>query len=111
MRVELGNLLENFKTKILGTTGSQLDALWVRKKQDEECATLSIFCPKCRTKHPLREFPLGSVSVCHICAEDHTTENFPSFPRLQVVYKVGFEQTPNPQLQRSTQNDIDSLVV
>ena len=35
-RVELGNLLENFKTYILGAMGSQLDALQAKKRQDEE---------------------------------------------------------------------------
>ena len=34
-RVELGNLLENFKTDILGAMGSQLDALQSKKRQDE----------------------------------------------------------------------------
>ena len=31
-RVELGNLLENFKTDILGAMGSQLDALQAKKR-------------------------------------------------------------------------------
>ena len=35
-RVELGNLLENFKTNILGEMGSQLDALQSKKRKDEE---------------------------------------------------------------------------
>ena len=35
-RVQLGNLLENFKTDILGEMGSQLDALQDKKRQDEE---------------------------------------------------------------------------
>ena len=35
-RMELGNLLENFKTNILGAMGSQLDALQYKKMQDEE---------------------------------------------------------------------------
>ena len=52
-RIELGNLLENFKTNILGTMGSQLDALQAKKRQDEERAAMSIFFPGCRTKHPL----------------------------------------------------------
>ena len=52
-RMEIGNLLENFKTNILGTMGSQLDALQAKKRQDEERAAMSIFFPGCRTKHPL----------------------------------------------------------
>ena len=35
-RMELGNLLENFKTNILGAMGSQLDALQAKKRKDEE---------------------------------------------------------------------------
>ena len=35
-RIELGNLLENFKIDILGEMGSQLDALQAKKRQDEE---------------------------------------------------------------------------
>ena len=35
-RVELGNLLENLKTDILGAMGSQLVALQAKKRQDEE---------------------------------------------------------------------------
>ena len=35
-RIELGNLLENFKIDILGAMGSQLDALQAKKRQDEE---------------------------------------------------------------------------
>ena len=31
-RVEIGNLLENFKTNILGAMGSQLDALQSKKR-------------------------------------------------------------------------------
>ena len=41
--MELGNLLENFKTDILGSMGSQLDALHARKQQDEEWETMIFF--------------------------------------------------------------------
>ena len=87
-RVELGNLLDNFKTDILGEMGSQLDSLQAKKRQDEEQAAMSIFYPRCRTKHPQRECPLKNIYVCHICIE-HPTDNFPSFPRLQAIYKSG----------------------
>ena len=42
-RVELGNLLDNFKTNILRTLSSQLDTIKVKKKQEEENHVLSIF--------------------------------------------------------------------
>ena len=35
-RMELGNLLENFKTDILGAMGSQLDVLQDKKTHEEE---------------------------------------------------------------------------
>ena len=65
--MELVKLLENFKTDILGAMGSQLDALQAKKRKYEEWEAMSIFCPRCRTKHPQRECPLNNISVCHIC--------------------------------------------
>jgi hypothetical protein len=88
-KVELGNLLENFKTDLLGTIGSQLDTLKIKKKQEEENPILSIFCPKCRKRHPLRECPLDNISVCAICTENHKTEDCPSLPGLQAIFKGG----------------------
>ena len=41
-RIELGNLLENFKTYILSTISNQLDTLKLKKKQEEEIV-LAIF--------------------------------------------------------------------
>jgi hypothetical protein len=81
-RVELGNLLDNFKTDLLGTIGSQLDTLKIKRKQEEENPVLSIFCPKCRKRHPLRECPLDNVPVCAICNENHKTKDCPSLPGL-----------------------------
>jgi hypothetical protein len=75
--MELGNLLENFKTNILGTISSQLDTLKIKKKQEEEEATLTIFCARCRKMHPLRECPLDNVKVCAICADNHDTKIAP----------------------------------
>ena len=72
-RIELGNLLENFKTGILGEMGSQLDALQYKKRQEEERAIMSILCPICSTKHPQRECPLNNIFVCHIYMDDHRT--------------------------------------
>jgi hypothetical protein len=88
-RVELGNLLDNFKTDLLGTIGSQLDTLKIKRKQEEENPVLSIFCPKCRKRHPLRECPLDNVPVCAICTENHKTEDCPSLPGLQAIFKGG----------------------
>ena len=87
--MESGNLLENFNADILGAMGSKLDALQAKKRKDEERAAMSILCPICRTKHPQREFPLNNISICHICTEEHPTDNCPSFLGLQAIYKSG----------------------
>jgi hypothetical protein len=50
-KIKLGNLLENFKTNILNTIISQLDTIKIKRKQQEENATLAIFCPWCRKRH------------------------------------------------------------
>jgi hypothetical protein len=76
-RIELGKLLENFKTYILGTISSQLDTLKIKKKQEEENTTLTIFCAQCRKRHPLRECPLNNVKFCAICVDNHDTKVSP----------------------------------
>ena len=81
-RIELVNLLENFKANILGTLSSQLDTIKTKRKQDEEYAILSIFCSRCRKMNPLRECPLNVVSICGLCADNHSTEYCPSFHGL-----------------------------
>ena len=48
---------------------------------------MDIFCPKCRQKHPLKEYPLNSVEICVLCEQRHTTKDFPSLPSLKVVYE------------------------
>ena len=88
-RLELGNLLENFKTDILGAMGSQLDDLQDNMRKEEENTAMSILCRRCRTKNPQREFALNNIFVCHICTVDHTIESFPSLPGLQPYIRVG----------------------
>ena len=88
-RIELGNLLEKFKTDILGTLSSQLDTIKVKNKQEEENPVLSIFCLKCSKRHPLKECSLNTISICGIRMENHSTEDCPLLPRLQVVFKQG----------------------
>ena len=51
-RAKIGNLLEGFKTKMLSSFASKIDTLQIQKKQVEAEAALSIFCSKCRDKHP-----------------------------------------------------------
>ena len=67
-RTKLGNLLENFKTNILGTLSSQIDSMNIKKKFEDEA--LTIFCSRYKKRHPLKNCPLN-VSLCGLCVEDH----------------------------------------
>jgi hypothetical protein len=48
---------------------SQLDTIKIKKKQEEESVSLTIFCHKCGKRNPLRECPLENVHICAICVE------------------------------------------
>ena len=96
-RLELGNLLENFKTDILGTISAQMDTLSIKKKFEDEA--LAIFCSRCKKKHPIKNCLLNSISKCGVCAEDHTTEDFTSLPGLQAICK-GANELAAQQAQR-----------
>ena len=43
------------------------------KNQEEERATKSNFCPKCKTKHPQQECPLNKTSPCYIFMGHHVS--------------------------------------
>jgi hypothetical protein len=90
-RIELGNLLEKFKTDILNTISSQLDTIKIKRKQEEENATLAIFCPRCRKRHPEKECPINVIEICGLCTEYHPTSECPSLPRLKSIFKGGGE--------------------
>lgn len=83
-RAKIGILLENFKTDLLSTLGTQVDVLKENKKQEEEEQTMSIFCPKCRKKYILRECPLDNIQVCGICIENHSIDNCPNLKEFQM---------------------------
>jgi hypothetical protein len=91
-RAEIGNLLEDFKTEMINSFASQIDTLQIKQKQAEAEKALSIFCPKCRDKHPKRECPLNSVQVCLICELDHPTDKCPSLPGVKASMKVTNEE-------------------
>ena len=63
-REEIGNLLENFKTEVMSSISSEIDVLRENKKQAVEDLTLGVLCPRCKKKHPLKEFLLDKVEVC-----------------------------------------------
>ena len=69
-RAKFGSLLENFKSDLMNTFGTQVEVLKTKKRkeqQDQEDQALSIFCPKCRKKHPLKKCPLNNVQLWVMC--------------------------------------------
>ena len=62
-----------------------MDFLGDKKRQVVEDLALGVFCPRYKKKHPLREFPLDKVEVCHICELDHDTKECPSLPKVKAV--------------------------
>jgi hypothetical protein len=90
-RIELGNLLEKFKTNILNTISIQLDTIKIKNKQEEENASLEICYPQCRKKHPKKECPNNVIEICGLCTKYHPTNDFPSLPRLKYIFKGGGE--------------------
>lgn len=95
-RAEIGNMLDEFKTDILGSLSEQIDTLKLQNKHNVETGALAVFCPKCRKKHALRECPLKAkfIETYMICSESHETKNCPSIPGLKVVFQE--ERTSNP---------------
>ena len=93
-RTELGNLLDNFKIDILQSLSEKIGTLKIQNKKKDKNVAFSIFSPKCRKKHVLRECPLDlkSIETCVICAKNHDTKECSSVPSLKAVYQ---EQVPN----------------
>jgi hypothetical protein len=71
-----------------------LDTLKIKKKQEEENATMIIYCQRCKRRHSSREFPLDNISVCGFCMEGHSTEKCPSF--LDFYPSIGVGILGNP---------------
>ena len=57
-RAEIGNMLDDFKTNILGRISEKLDTLKIQNKQKIEADALAIFCPKCRKKTCSKGMPI-----------------------------------------------------
>ena len=74
-RVEIGNMLDEFKTDILGSLSEHINTLKLQNKQKVETDALAIFYPKCKKKHALREFHLDAkiIETCVISLENHET--------------------------------------
>ena len=63
----------------------EIDVLRVKQKQEVEDLKLNVFLPRCRKKHPLKEFPLDKVEVCQFSKLNHDTREFPSLPQVKAV--------------------------
>ena len=82
---EIGNIIENFKTKMMSSISSEIDVLKEKQKQEVEDLTLGVFCPRCRKNHLLKECPLDKVEVCQLCELNHDTKECPSLPQVKDV--------------------------
>ena len=85
-RVEIGNILENFKTDMMSSISSQMDVMREKKKQVAEDLVLGMFFPKCRKKHHLKECPLDKEEVCGLCKLEHDFKDCPSLPKAKEVF-------------------------
>ena len=77
--------MENFKIDILETIIAQIDSVNIKKKFEDEA--LAILCSHCEKKHPIKNCPLNEISVCGVCTKNHETDDCPSLPGLQPIYK------------------------
>ena len=91
---KIGNLLKNFKTKIMSSISSKIDVLRAKQKQAVEDVTLGILFPKCRKNHPLKECPLNKVEVCQLCELNHDTKECPSLSQVKAIL-----QTSTPDVE------------
>ena len=87
-RAKFGSLLEDFKSDLLSTLGTEVEVLKTKKiqeQQDQQDQALSIFFPNCRKKHPLKECPLNIVQICGLCTSNHKTDDCPRLKELQAA--------------------------
>jgi len=77
-----------FQTDILGSLSEQIDTLKLQNKQRFENVALSIFCPRGRKKHALREcsLELKTIETCAICTNNHDTKECPYLPSLKAIF-------------------------
>ena len=72
----------------MSSISSQLDVMRENTKHAVEHMVLGVFFPKCRKRHPLREFLLDKVEVCGLCDLEHDTKYFPSMPKVKEVFQA-----------------------
>ena len=77
----------------MSTLTSQLDILQVKQNHNEIKKAMTIFCAKCKQKHPLKEFSLNTIEACTICEHAHPTKMCPSLPGPKAVYQETKQET------------------
>ena len=82
--VEINNLFKHFNVDINGSLNSQLGVLHVRENHEEFEETVF---PRCQKKHLAMDFPLDSLTICGIYDLKHSTDCFPSLPRMKESYQ------------------------
>ena len=70
----------------------------IKNKFEDEA--LTIFCSRCKKRHPLKNSPLNTISLCGLCAKDHEIDNCPLLLGLQAIYK-GANEPAGQALQRA----------
>ena len=88
-----GNLLENDKMDMMSSISSQLNVMREKQKQVDEYLVLGVLFPKCRKKHPLREFPLDKVEVCGLCELEQYTKYYPSLLKAKALFQASTVDT------------------
>jgi len=90
---EIGQLIKeiaNLKIDILVQLNTTLDGIQAKTRTtDQSRATkpLSIYCPRCRNKHLLRECPLDKSEICQIYDREHSTSQCSQLPALKRLSK------------------------
>jgi hypothetical protein len=59
-RVDIKNMLEDFKTDILSSLSSQLDTLQMKKKKEETKLSFGHIFPKMQNEKPMERMSIGS---------------------------------------------------
>ena len=86
IKIEIRNMLEDFKSEMLHTLSLQMDTMQIKRKKEEVERALAIFFPRFTRRHPINECPLNVIKVFSVCEEIHSTDKFPSLLGLNVVY-------------------------
>jgi len=72
---EIGNMLEDFKSKMMHTFMPQMDTMQIKIKKDESERALAIFYPRCTKKDSRNKCPLNIIEIYLVCEENNATDS------------------------------------